>query len=243
MREFQTNLRNIDCMEHMAEKPDKYYDLAIADPPYFSGPEKRKYYGSKISSHGVKRIEYKPLLKSWEIPKLDYYNELVRVSKHQIIWGINYFEFINKVTPGRIIWDKVNDGSSFSNCEIASCSLNKLRIDIFRFMWRGMMQGSPDDGTKMNGNKAKNEKRIHPTQKPVKLYRWLLRNYAKKGDIILDTHGGSCSSIIAAIKEGFDITVCEIDADYYNDAKKRILNYVSQLNIFIEKPIINFIDK
>lgn len=115
--------------------PDNMFDLAIVDPPYFSGPEKKKYYGKAESSHGVKRKEYIPLDDSWGVPDVKYYEQLCRVSKNQIIWGINYFPFVNLVKPSRIIWDKVNDGTNFSNAEIASCSLEKLKVTTFRHMW------------------------------------------------------------------------------------------------------------
>lgn len=195
-------LLNCDCMEYMKELSDNYFDLAIVDPPYFSGPEKRFFYGKAIPNNGIKRIQYAPLEQSWNIPDNNYYQELKRVSKNQIIWGINYFNTFNSIPAGRIVWDKVNEGSSFSNCEIASCSLiNTVRI--FRYMWRGMMQGR-GNGTcmSMQGNKSLNEKKIHPTQKPIALYKWLLHHYAKEGYKILDTHLGSGSSAIAAYQWG-----------------------------------------
>lgn len=216
------NLINDDCMKHLVNFKDNAFDLAIVDPPYFSGPEKRRYYGMAVSNIGVKRKDYKPLTECWEVPTQDYYNQLIRVSKNQIIWGINYFPFVNKVGAGRIIWDKVNDGTTFSNCEIASCSTQKNKVSMFRYMWRGMMQGSTADGTLMNGDKTKNEIKIHPTQKPVQLYNWLLKNYAKPADKILDTHLGSGSIAIACHRMGFDLTAFEIDKDYYDEAMKRL---------------------
>ena len=201
-----------DCMDLMQGKPDKYWDLAIVDPPYFSGPEKRKFYGSEFSSHGVKRIDYKPLTWTWMPPSEDYFIELQRVSKNQIVWGFNYYEYKFKGS-GIIVWDKVNDASSFSDCELAFCSLIK-HVRIFRYMWFGMMQGS-GNGTcsKMNGNKKLQEKKFHPTQKPVALYRWLLEKYAKPGQRILDTHGGSMSSAIACHDLGFDLDIIELALD------------------------------
>lgn len=214
-------LTNEDNMQLMARYPDKYFQLAIVDPPYFSGPEKRRFYGREFSNHGVKRIDYKPLENSWEVPGPDYFNELVRVSKHQIIWGYNYYP-IKLSGTGTIVWDKVNDHSSYSDCEIAYCSSIK-HVRIFRYMWAGMMQGT-GDGTskKMQGNKLKNEKKIHPTQKPVALYKWLLKNYAESGDKILDTHLGSGSIAIACHDLGFDLTACELDKDYYEAALHRL---------------------
>src|SRR5690625_2630308 len=130
-----TNECNMDLMSRY---PDKHFHLAIVDPPYFSGPEKRGYYGRKESRIGVKRIDY-PVTETWEVPDEKFFNELFRVSKNQIIWGVNYFEY-NFPSPGRIIWDKVNYESSFSDCEVAYCSLHDS-VRLFRYMWNGMMQG------------------------------------------------------------------------------------------------------
>ena len=127
---------NCDCMEGMARYPDRYFDLAVVDPPYFSGPEKRKFYGRKISPIGVQR-HYEPS-SEWEVPGKDYFDELMRVSRHQIIWGCNHFDY--PFGPGRIVWDKCNGSSSFSDCEIAYCSLHDS-VRLFRYMWNGMMQG------------------------------------------------------------------------------------------------------
>lgn len=233
MKDYLT-LTNEDNMELMARYPDNHFDLAIVDPPYFSGPEKREYYGGEKSSHGVKRIDYKPLEYSWIVPNLKYYNELLRVSKNQIIWGVNYYNF--PVPNGRIIWDKVNGKSSFSDCEIASCSLIES-VRIFRFMWNGMMQGSKGNGTKMEGDKNKNEKKIHPTQKPTHLYEWLLKTYAKEGDRILDTHLGSGSIAIALDRmnkiEGMNLELiaCELDKSYFDAAVKRVEEQTRQIAI------------
>lgn len=127
---------NEDCMQLMTRYPDKHFDLAIVDPPYFSGPEKRQYYGRKISSIGVKRVYEQTT--QWAIPDKDYFDELFRVSKNQIVWGVNYYDY--PFGSGRIIWDKVNGQSSFSDCEIAYCSLHDS-ARLFRYMWNGMMQG------------------------------------------------------------------------------------------------------
>lgn len=171
-----------DCMDYLPKFPDKYFDLAITDPPYFSGPERRNYYGRRISPIGVKRY-YKPS-DEWNVPDEKYFKELFRVSKNQIIWGCNYFDY--HFPPGRIIWDKCNQGSDFSDCEIAACSLHDS-VRLFRYMWNGMFQGkSISEGWIQQGNKSLNEKRIHPTQKPIALYDWLLSKYAKPGDKILD---------------------------------------------------------
>lgn len=217
------NLYNMDCMEGMKQFPDNYFDLAIVDPPYYSGNEKRKYYGTSISTTGVKRGEY-TISKTWEVPNDLYFHELFRVSKNQIIWGCNYFNFIFPKS-GRIVWDKCNGNTTYSDCEIAYCSLQNT-VRMFRYMWNGMMQGkSINEGYIMQGNKKLNEKRIHPTQKPVLLYEWLLTKYAQKGNVILDTHVGSASSLIACHKLNIDYVGFEIDEKYYKNAKKRMEEY------------------
>ena len=219
---------NMDCMEGIKEIPDKYFDLAIVDPPYFSGPEKRGYYGSKISKIGVHR-DY-PISPEWKVPNEEYFVELERVSKKYVVWGCNYFKF--EFWPGRIVWDKCNEGSSFSDCEIAATNCHES-VRIFRYMWNGMMQGkSETQGHIMQGNKKKNEVRIHPTQKPVCLYEWLLKNYAKPGDKILDTHVGSGSSLVACYNMGFEYLGFEIDKEYFEKAAERIENVKAQCRLW-----------
>ena len=221
---------NMDCMEYMKGLPDKSFDLAISDPPYHSGPEKRNFYGQRISSRGVKRVDY-GIGKYWEIPTDDFYKELCRVSKNQIIWGINYFNFRN-VPSGRLIWNKCNGSSTFSDCEIASCSMIST-VRMFTYMWNGMLQGkSISEGHIAQGNKALNEKRIHPAQKPIALYVWLLRKFAKHGDRILDTHLGSGSSRIAAHQLGYYFVGCEKDKTYFEKEEERFREYVSQMELF-----------
>lgn len=219
---------NMDCMDGMQEFPDKYFDLAIVDPPYFTGPEKRGFYGRKISPIGVQRHYEKS--EEWSVPGKRYFEELARVSKNQIVWGCNYYDY--PFPPGRIIWDKCNDGSDFSDCEIAYCSLHNS-VRIFRFMWNGMFQGkSISEGTIQQGNKRLNEKRIHPTQKPIALYEWLLSRYAKPDDIILDTHVGSASSLIACHRTGRKFVGFELDKHYYDLSKQRLESEMSQMPIF-----------
>ena len=223
----------IDCMEYMKTLPDYAFELAIADPPYFSGPEKRRYYGASISSRRVARPDYGSDHQYWDVPGDDFYQELCRVSRNQIIWGINYFSF-SGVPSGRTVWDKCNGESSFSDCEIASCSLISS-VRLFRYMWNGMCQGkSSEEGWIMQGNKALNEKRIHPTQKPVALYVWLLKKFAKTGDRILDTHLGSGSSRIAAYRLGFDFVGCEIDEAFFDAEEERFKEVSDQLLLFSE---------
>lgn len=217
----------MDCKDGMKQFPDKFFDLAIVDPPYFSGPERRKYYGEKYSPIGVQRLYQKS--EKWEVPEKDYFDELIRVSKHQIVWGCNYFEY--HFPPGRIVWDKCNVSSPFSDCEIASCSFHDS-VRLFRYMWNGMLQGkSIHEGHIMQGNKQLNEKRIHPTQKPVALYDWLLQQYTKPGDIILDTHVGSASSLIACKKAGLRYVGFEIDPVHYQNASERLDEFDRQLSL------------
>ena len=218
---------NADCLEVMAKYPNGYFDLAIVDPPYFSGPEKRRYYGRKVSSIGVKRLYGET--SEWKVPDKDYFEELFRVSKNQIIWGVNYFDY--HFGSGRIVWDKVNGQSSFSDCELAYCSLHES-TRLFRYMWNGMMQGkSISEGHIQQGNKLLNEIRIHPTQKPVNLYIWLLQNYASDGDRILDTHVGSASSLIACEELGFDYVGCELDKDIFESSNRRLQIYKRQIKL------------
>ena len=218
---------NMDCMDGMKEFPDGYFDLAIVDPPYFSGPERRGFYGKKISPIGVQRIYEKS--ECWQVPDEDYFKELFRVSKDQIIWGCNYFEY--PFGPGRIVWNKCNGNSDFSDCEIAYCSMHDS-VRLFSYMWNGMFQGkSISEGTVQQGNKSLNEKRIHPTQKPVALYEWLLNRYAKPRDIILDTHVGSASSLIACYRTNHPYVGFELDKYYYDLSKKRLDAEMAQMRL------------
>ena len=219
---------NVDCMEYMRTLPDKAFDLAIVDPPYFTGPERRGYYGCKVSPIGVHR-DY-PISPKWDVPGIDYFSELVRVAKKYIVWGCNYFDVI--FPPGRIVWDKCNENSSFSDCEIAATNCHDS-VRIFRYMWNGMFQGkSITDGTTQQGNKALNEKRIHPTQKPVALYEWLLQKYAKEGWRILDTHLGSGSSRIAAYNLGFEFVGCEIEPTCFQLQEQRFAEHTAQVRMW-----------
>lgn len=227
-------LINIDCMAYMAGLPDSCFDLAIVDPPYGRGE-----HGGTNRCHGVKQRNGSILRcmdggyekKDWdrEPPGPEYFDELRRVSRHQIIWGANYMPV--KLQGGAIVWDKINDGADQSAAEIAYNSLNQ-RVEMVRFMWRGMMQGEAVGSSRQQGNKALNERRIHPTQKPVKLYEWLLNRYAKPGMRILDTHLGSGSIAIAAHYFGADLVGCEIDRDYWSAAMSRFENETRQVALF-----------
>ncbi len=199
-------LYNADCMEVMKTFKDKQFSLAIIDPPYGIGMDgNNNWSGSK---HEVK---------DWDngAPSTEYFSELMRISKNQIIWGANHFisrmPFDSKCW---LIWDKKNDGFSFADGEMAWTSFDTA-VRFFRYH-RGQQT----------------DKRIHPTQKPVQLYKWLLQNYAKEGDTILDTHFGSLSIGIACHDMKFDLTAIELDADYYEQAKQRLINHQKQLTLF-----------
>lgn len=234
-----TQITNEDNMELMSRYEDNYFELAIVDPPYGIGVAKMAYTqedNRPVKQKNGKILRVKKLKYShgnWDDnPAGDVYlKELLRVSKNQIIWGINYMDFHLK--GGRIVWNKcVPKGMSFSDCEISYCSIFN-GVKIITYMWAGMNQGkSIKEGHIQQGNKKLNEKRIHPTQKPVKLYEWLLMNYAKEGDKILDTHLGSGSIAIACHNLGFELTACELDKDYYEAAMKRINEHKSQIRMF-----------
>jgi len=212
------NFYNIDCIEFMKTKPDKYYDLAIVDPPYGINMD-----GGKIGGNNCgKAKDYTQ--KDWdkEPPSPEYFKELMRVSKNQIIWGANHF--ISRMpfdSSCWIIWDKDNSGN-FADCEMAWTSFNTA-VRKYKFRWNGMLQQNMKD----------KEIRIHPTQKPIKLYEWLLTNYAKKGQKVFDSHLGSGSSAIAAHYFGVDFVGCELDKDYFEAAKARFDMATKQLAMSI----------
>lgn len=223
-----SNVFNLNCIDGMKQFEDGFFDLAVVDPPYFSGPEKRGYYGSRISATKVKRRQY-PVTDTWEVPGKNYFQELERVCKRYIVWGCNYFDY--RFSAGRIVWDKCNGSNTFSDCEIAATNIHDS-VRMYRYMWNGMMQGkSVDEGHIARGNKSTNEVRIHPTQKPIDLYRWIFRNYAKDGYKILDTHLGSGSSRIAAYDAGLDFWGYEIDENYFSMMQARFDEHISQLRI------------
>lgn len=223
-------------MDGMKEFPDKYFDIAIVDPE-----QGRKEHGGKNRSGYVKQKNGSKIFvkdgqyinRGWDYEPAgkEYFDELIRVSKHQIIWGVNYFDY--PLTGGRIIWDKCNDGSDQSDAEIAYNSLTN-RVDIFRYMWRGMFQGkSISEGTVQQGNKKLNEKRIHPTQKPVNLYRWILQKYEiPKEWKVLDTHVGSASSLIAFHEAGLEFVGFEKDEYMYQLSSERYRQETAQIRLF-----------
>jgi site-specific DNA-methyltransferase (adenine-specific) len=216
-------ITNEDNMELMARYPDKYFDLAIVDPPYgigFAGFDKH-YGGGKAKA---KTTLHKPFAGGdKKSPDNEYFIELFRISKNQIIWGANHF--ISKIpfdSSCWVIWNKINGDNPFADAELAWTSF-ETAVRVFEFKWQGMLQ-----------HDMKNkETRIHPTQKPVALYKWLLDKYAQQGNKILDTHLGSGSIAIACHDYGFDLTACELDKEYFDKAMQRITNHTNQLNLFI----------
>jgi len=207
-------LLNCDCMTYMATLPDKAFDLAIVDPPYGLNMAKERPRKDGRFAHNVPR--------SWDekIPDAEYFSELKRVSNEQIIWGGNYFPL--PPAQGFIFWYKKNPVENFSDGEFAWTSF-KRPAKCFNFAYYGNLEG----------NTSAPEK-IHISQKPVKLYEWLLTNYAKPGQRILDTHLGSGSSAIACNNLGFEMVGCEIDKDYYDAAVKRIGQHMAQGHLFQE---------
>lgn len=201
-------LYNMDCMEYMRGLPDKAFDLAIVDPPYGINAG-NVTYGKRKEKHEKKDWDLK-------IPSDSYFSELARVSEKQIIWGGNYFPL--PLTGGWLFWDKDRGKeTTFSDGELAWTSfLNTLKKALIRY----------------DGFIGMDIERIHPTQKPIKLYQWLLENYAKPGQKILDTHLGSGSSAIAAYYFGVDFVGCELDEDYYNAACKRFKEATAQISVF-----------
>lgn len=214
-------------MELLRNTPDKYYELAIVDPPYGSDNIKGGYTSGK--GGGIsKQNKYHNELWSQFAPESEYFDELNRVSKNMIVWGANHFissmgaSNIYKLNSSCwIVWDKENGDNSFADSELAWTSFNSA-VRNFKFRWQGMLQGDMKN----------KEIRIHPTQKPVALYKWLLDKYAKQGDKILDTHLGSGSIAIACHDYGFELTGCELDEEYYNKAIERIRNHTSQQTLF-----------
>lgn len=207
-------ITNEDNMDLMARYEDNFFDLAIVDPPYGIDRGGQVERFTKKAQHKRKHHE----VKTWDnsIPDDKYFIELERVSKNQVIWGANYFvKHLNKGTMGWIVWFKGQIGLTMSDCEIAYSSFQKSTrvVNINRV-----------DLSKQNT--------IHPTEKPIRLYQWVLDNYAKKGDRILDTHLGSGSIAIACHNLGFDLTACELDKDYYEASMKRIKEHQAQIRMF-----------
>lgn len=223
---------NMDCMDGMKQLPDKYFDLAIVDPVY--GDVKAGGYMTGKSKGGVgPHPDYDYSI--WNQKKTDkaYFDELFRVSKNQIIFGGNYFaKEIGKDSPCWIVWDKCNGTTNWADCELAWTSFTSA-VRMFRFMWNGMLQGkSIEHGEIMQGNKSLNEKRIHPTQKPVALYTWILKNFGQPGWKLLDTHTGSGSSLIAFEDLGFEYVAFEKYKPYYDKSSERLNQHKAQISLF-----------
>jgi len=218
---------NMDCMQGMKQFPDKFFDLAIVDPPYGIDIGNMAYTNGVVNTGGKSKAKRKDYSghSEWDIkpPTQEYFDELFRVSKDQIIWGGNYFADKLPVTKSWIVWDKRCDekmSNDFADCELAWCSKGVARV--YRYLYNGMLQG----------NMKTKENRFHPTQKPVCLYEWLLSKYAKPGFKILDTHVGSASSLIACHRKHFDFVGFELDKDYYTKAKERLEAEQAQIDIF-----------
>jgi len=213
------NLINDDCMNIMPNYPDDYFDLAIVDPPYGIKEDGKSNHSRSILAETTK---FTP--KDWDknSPDKSYFDELLRVSKNQIIFGANHF--ISKIPYDSscwVVWDKENGASDFADCELAWTSF-KTAVRKYKFMWAGMLQG----------NMKEKQVRIHPTQKPKQLYSWLLETYAKPTDKILDTHLGSGSSAIACHYFGTQVFVgIEIDKEYFDMASERIAKETRQIKL------------
>ena len=215
------NITNEDNMELMVRYPDKYFDLAIVDPPYGIGMSNsnKRTKPSRPNSY-TKYADFRYHKTDWDNhrPNKKYFDELFRVSKNQIIWGSNYFCEYLPSGYGWIFWNKLN---GLDNC---------FSDGEFAFSSKGVQSKYFECSTFHNLNGGKD--RIHPTEKPVKLYQWLLNNFAKQGDKILDTHLGSGSIAIACHDYGFDLTACELDKEYFDKAIVRIDNHIKQLKLF-----------
>jgi site-specific DNA-methyltransferase (adenine-specific) len=210
---IQSIVFNEDCVKGLKKYPNKHFDLAIVDPPYGNIDAIGLIDNKKKEKQATKRKSYH--LFENIAPDNEYYFELERVSKNQIVWGGNFLGLCG----GVIVWQK--NGTAFGEAEIAICSTHKS-VKVFEYTWNGMIQQ----------NMKNKENRIHPTQKPVALYEWILYHYAKPNDLILDTHLGSGSSRIAAYKNGFDFVGFEIDDEYFQNQQKRFNEFKSQLTLF-----------
>jgi site-specific DNA-methyltransferase (adenine-specific) len=232
---MESIVHHADCMEIMAQYPDKHFDLAVVDPPYGikadrafvrKTPAIDKRNGRPIKTRGRK-------VGNWdnERPCIEYFTEIQRISKNQIIWGGNYFADLLPAKSCWLVWDKVNGTTDQADCELAWTSFNTA-VRQLEFMWNGMLQGCNEGGKTSEGNVNKKESRIHPTQKPIKLYDWIYKNYLPEGGKVIDTHLGSGSNRIAADKAGnINFVGCELDKDYFDAQEKRWSNYKAQLTI------------
>jgi site-specific DNA-methyltransferase (adenine-specific) len=219
MKTDTLDLRLMDCMDLMRDTPDGFYDLAVVDPPYGIKCDNFGVGGSKPHLRTANKSK-----KNWdaERPSIEYFKELRRVAKEQIIWGGNHFADMLGPSAGIIFWDKIMiDGLTLGDGELAWNSIGG-RLSKFSHQWCGYLRESEREAGK----------RIHPTQKPVALYRWIFANYAKPGMRVLDTHLGSCSSAIAAHYSGMHLTGCELDPDYYAAGIARVKREIAQTELF-----------
>jgi len=203
------SIYNCDCMELLKQTPDNYYSLALVDPPYGNFNNTIERTGGSWS----KKYQRDNSIKKWDFaPKKEYFDELFRVSKNQIIWGGNYFD----LPPSKhfLIWEKLSISENFT-------------MAMVEYAW-----SSINDNAKLFKHRPQRENGIHPTQKPVALYKWILNKYAKQGDKILDTHLGSGSIAIACHDYKYDLTACELDKEYFDKAMERINNHVAQQKLF-----------
>ncbi|GHV06274.1 methyltransferase [Clostridia bacterium] len=217
------SLYNADCMDAMKDFPDRFFDLAIVDVPYGINTGDYKRGGQQHGHAAAASTVY--TRKDWykAPPPASYFSELRRISKNQIVWGANHF--ISRLpldSPYWIVWDKQNGDNGYADCELAWTSF-KSAVRQFSFKWQGMLQGDMKN----------KESRIHPTQKPVALYRWLLQRYAAPGYKIIDTHSGSASSLIACWEMGLDFIGFEIDTEYYTSANERLQSVMAQVRFDI----------
>ena len=214
---------NGDCMDLLKQTPDKYYDLALVDPPYGIGAE--NHAGNK--ENGWTQWERKDWDKA--TPTAEYWHELFRVSKNQIVWGANYYADKLPISRGWVYWHKMVLTDNYSQGELAWTSFDCV-MKFVEYKYQGNYLGFRNSITTQSSTKE--ETRIHPTQKPIALYEWLIKEFAKDGDLILDTHLGSGSSRIAAYKGGFNFVGFEIDQEYYEKQEKRFNDFKSQLRLF-----------
>ena len=213
---------NGDCMDVMARYADKHFDLAVVDPPYGIGIGRSVGGVSRSVVVGRGSLSRPKIYRGFDdsqIPGVEYFKALFRVSANQIIWGGNYFVCHLFNTPCFLVWDKNNSGN-FADAELAWTSF-KTATRIFKYRWNGMLQQ----------NMKNKEERIHPTHKPIALYDWIFKNYAERGMRVLDTHGGSMSSVIAADKAGLEMVCCELDKEYFDKAVDRFRKYKSQMKL------------
>jgi len=210
---------NVDCMDYLATLEDNAFELAIVDPPYGVGAGSKGFINRNTANKNAEKF-YRD--NDWDKvrPTKEYFEELKRISKHQIVWGGNYFTDLLEPARCYIVWDKKTGDNSYADCELALTNIDG-NARIYTKFWLGAHAKDGYD-------------RIHPTQKPIALYRWLLQNYAKEGDRILDTHLGSMSIAIACHMEGFELVGCELDTEYFNAGVKRFKQVTAQTDLFKE---------